>query len=291
MFKGSIVAIVTPFNENDEVNYVKLEALLNWHVDEGTDGIVILGTTGEAPTLSKSEKLQVFDFTVKVIDGRIPVIAGTGSNNTQETILFSQEVEALGVDGLLVVTPYYNKSNNMGYIHHFTTIADSVDVPIILYNVPGRTGCSLPVEVVESLSHHKNIIGIKEASGDLGYVSKVASATNDFLIFSGNDDTVLPVLSLGGSGVISVAANVIPKIMHEMVTAYLEGDNQKATLLQLKYLPLINSLFIETNPIPVKEMMNQLGHNVGGFRAPLFDMDDSNKTLISEIVGRYFSWI
>ncbi len=289
MFKGSIVAVVTPFNEDLSINYDTLKDLLNWHVENNTDGIVILGTTGESPTLSHDEKIEVFRFTVEVIAGRIPVIAGTGSNDTLATISFSQEVEKLGVDGLLIVTPYYNKSNEKGYINHYTKIADSVTTPIILYNVPGRTGGSLSVNVVKELSNHKNIIGIKEASGDLGFVAKVASATSDeFLIFSGNDDSVLPVLSLGGHGVISVSANVIPQVMHDMVDLYLNGNPKEATKLQLEYLDLINSLFIETNPIPVKEMLAQLGLIKAVFRAPLYEISEENRVVIRDIVKRYF---
>lgn len=289
MFKGSIVAVVTPFNEDLSINYDTLRELLNWHVENKTDGIVILGTTGESPTLSHDEKIEVFRFTVEVINKRIPVIAGTGSNDTLQTISFSQEVERLGVDGLLIVTPYYNKSNEKGYINHFTKIADSVHTPIILYNVPGRTGGSLSVNVVKELSSHKNIVGIKEASGDLGYVAKVASATpEDFLLFSGNDDVVLPVLSLGGHGVISVAANVIPEVIHNMVDFYLKGNLKEATKLQLEYLDLINSLFIETNPIPVKEMLAQLGLIKAIFRAPLYEISEENRVVIKNIVKRYF---
>lgn len=289
MFTGSIPAIVTPFTENLSVNYTKLKELLEWHVEQGSDGIVILGTTGESPTLTEEEKLQTIDFTVKVINGRIPVIAGTGSNNTMQTIDFSQKVEALGVDGLLVVTPYYNRSNEQGYINHFTLIADSVNTPIILYNVPGRTGSSLPVSVVKRLSEHKNIVALKAASGNMSLIMEYRASTDKtFHILSGNDDMVLPILSIGGSGVISVAANVIPKQFSDMVRFYLNGDISKAQDIQLSYLEFINSLFIETNPIPVKEMMNQLGMEVGLFRFPLFEMAEENKKIIREIVKRYF---
>jgi len=288
MFKGSIVAIVTPFNEDFSVNYSKLEELLNWHVNSGTDGIVILGTTGEAPTLTKDEKLEVFRFTVEVINGRIPVIAGTGSNNTMETIEFSRQVETLGVDGLLVVTPYYNKANDQGFITHFTMIADSVTTPIIVYNVPGRTGCNLPVHVVKTISEHKNIVALKEASGDISYFAKVASVVSkDFLLFSGNDDLVVPTLSLGGTGVISVAANVIPKEFHQMVADWHNGETKKAMDAQLHYLELINNLFIETNPIPVKDMLNKMGKEVGGFRLPLCAPSVPVEKVLIEMVSKY----
>lgn len=288
MFKGSIVAIVTPFNEDLSVNYDKLTELLNWHVESGTDGIVILGTTGEAPTLSKRTKLKVFKHTVEVINGRIPVIAGTGSNNTMETISFSREVELLGVDGLLIVTPYYNLSNDQGYITHFTMIADSVNVPIVVYNVPGRTGSSLPVHVVKEISQHENIVALKEASANLSYFAKIASVVDkDFLLFSGNDDVVLPTLSLGGTGVISVAANVIPKEFSKMVADFHSGKIKESMDAQLYYLELINSLFVEVNPIPVKEYLNQMGKEVGGYRLPLCQPTEPTKKLVAETIRKY----
>lgn len=289
MFKGSIVAVVTPFNDDLSVNYNKLEELLNWHVENKTDGIVVMGTTGESPTLSKEEKLLIFEFTVKVINKRIPVIAGTGSNDTLASVAFSKEVEALGVDGLLIVTPYYNKANRKGFITHFEMIADSVKIPLIIYNVPSRTGVTLSVDVIKELSLHKNIIGVKEASGNISYVALIAAAVaKDFLIFSGNDDMVIPVLSLGGVGVISVAANVIPKQFHDMVELYLNGNIKEALKIQLGYLEFINNLFIETNPIPVKEFMNQLGHNVGGYRLPLCEIGEDNKQIVADTVRKYF---
>lgn len=288
MFKGSIVAIVTPFHEDGSINYPKLGELLNWHVESGTDGIVILGTTGEAPTLSKEEKLEVFRYTVEVIDGRIPVIAGTGSNNTIDTIEFSQKVEALGVDGLLIVTPYYNRANDQGFIQHYNMIANAVNTPIVVYNVPGRTGCSLPVHVVKEISKHKNIVALKEASGDLSYFAQVASVVDkDFLLFSGNDDVVLPTLSLGGTGVISVAANVIPTEFSKMVADFHAGNIQASIQAQLEYLELINSLFIETNPIPVKEFLNQMGKAVGGYRMPLCDPSQKVKDIVASMVDKY----
>lgn len=288
MFKGSIVAIVTPFNDDLTINYDKLGELLNWHVESGTDGIVILGTTGESPTLSKEEKLEVFRYTVEVIAGRIPVIAGTGSNSTLDTIAFSQEVERLGVDGLLIVTPYYNKANDQGFITHYTMIADSVNTPIVVYNVPGRTGCNLPVHVVKEISQHKNIVALKEASGDLSYFAQVASVVDkEFLLFSGNDDVVLPTLSLGGTGVISVAANVIPTEFSKMVSDFHKGNVKESIEAQLHYLELINNLFIEVNPIPVKEFLNQMGKNVGGFRLPLCEPTEPTKEVIAQMVRKY----
>jgi 4-hydroxy-tetrahydrodipicolinate synthase len=287
MLKGSIVAIVTPFKEDLSVNYDILRELLEWHVESGTSGIVILGTTGEAATLSKEEKLEVFKFTVEVINKRIPVIAGTGSNNTLDTVTFSKEAEALGVDMLLLVAPYYNRANTEGYIRHFSMVADNVNIPIILYNVPSRTGGYIPVEAVVELSKHKNIIGIKEASGNLSYTALVMSKVKDFLLFSGNDDVVLPVLSLGGSGVISVAANVIPKEFALMVKAYFDDCSETALDIQLTYLELINTLFLETNPIPVKEFLNQMGKEVGGYRLPLCEPSDKVKEVIQNTVRNY----
>ena len=288
MLKGSLVAIVTPFDENGDINYDMLTDLLEWHVKEGTDGIIILGTTGEAPTLSKEEKLAVFKHTVDVIDGRIPVIAGTGSNNTQDTVDFSKATEALGVDGLLVVTPYYNKGNRSGIIAHFKAVNDAVKVPIIVYNVPSRTGVHLPVDVVTELAEFDHIVGMKEASGNLSYFGQVRVATpKEFLLFSGNDDVVLPTLSLGGSGVISVAANVIPNIFHEMVSAFLNGETEQAMALQLEHLDLINSLFIEVNPIPVKTMLTLMGKDVGGFRLPLSECTNTTKEVLTDIIRRY----
>lgn len=289
MNSGSFVAIVTPFHDDLTINHDRFAELLEWHIEQGTDGIVVLGTTGEAPTISTEEKLRLFEQAVAVVNGRVPVIAGTGSNDTMQTLALSRQASALGVDGLLLVSPYYNRSNDAGLIQHFTTIADHVDLPIILYNVPGRTGQNLPVEVVRTLSHHERIIGIKEASGNLSYAARVAAATaDDFLLFSGNDDVVLPVLSLGGSGVISVAANVIPGVMSKMVHAYLEGDVKTATHLQLEYLDLIDSLFIENNPIPVKELMNMMGLEVGAYRLPLYPMSGQNKSILNDIHRRYF---
>lgn len=288
MFRGSYVAVVTPFNDDLTVNYDKLTELLEWHVEKKTDGIVILGTTGEAPTLSKDEKLKVFEHTVKVINHRIPVIAGTGSNHTTDTIKFSKQVERLGVDALLIVSPYYNKGNRSGLIQHFTSIADAVKIPIILYNVPGRTGVNLDVDVVVELSQHRNIVALKEASSDISYAAKVcASVPKDFVILSGNDDLVVPLLSLGGQGVISVSANIMPTQMHDMVESYLNGDIEKAKAIQLDYLPLINALFIEPNPIPVKEALNMLGFKVGGFRLPLAPLSDSNRKILKDILGGY----
>jgi len=243
-------------------------------MEEGTDGLCILGTTAETPALTVTERDRIVETAIKTADKRIPVIVGSGSNNTMAAKEQSLKYQSMGADGLLVITPYYNKTNKAGMIRHFTEIADAVSIPVILYNVPGRTGCSLTFEALKELSRHKNIAGIKEASGDISFVSKVATlAGEDFALYSGNDDMIVPLMSVGGAGVISVAANIIPGEMHRMTAAFLTGNIRMAKELQLKYLELINALFIETNPIPVKEAMNILGMNVGKYRLPLYEMD------------------
>lgn len=284
LFKGSGVAIITPF-KNDKINYEKLGQLLEWHISENTDAIIICGTTGESATLSDEEKKQVIKYTIEKVNKRIPVIAGTGSNDTRHSIELSKYAESVGADGLLAVTPYYNKTTQKGLIAHYTAIADSVNIPIIIYNVPGRTGLNILPKTLEELSKHPNIRGVKEASGNIAQVAEIARlCKDDFYIYSGNDDMVVPLLSLGGVGVISVVANIIPKDTHNMVVSYLEGDLEKALNLQLKMKPLIDALFIEVNPIPVKEAMNLLGMDVGSLRLPLTTMAESNlKVLINEL--------
>ena len=283
MFQGSYVALVTPFHEDGSVNIEKLKELCQWHVENGTDGIVALGTTGESSTMSHEEDDLVVRTVLDTVNGRIPVIAGSGSTSTETALMKSKTYKDLGADGLLVITPYYNKANAKGMYRHFTEIANQVDIPMILYNVPGRTGCNLTVDCVEALSHHKNIVGLKEASGNISYVAQVARYVNDdFALFSGNDDMIVPIMSLGGSGVISVFANICPKESHDIVDLCLKGDYARARELQLKYLDLINALFIEVNPIPVKEAMNLLGMNVGGYRLPLCEMDEKNRETLRQ---------
>ena len=278
--KGSYVAIVTPFNPDLSVNFSKLTELVEWHIAQGTNGIVACGTTGESSTLPDDEHLAVIGHVVKTVNKRIPVIAGTGSNDTMHSLHLSVEAEKLGADGLLLLTPYYNKANDEGLYRHFITVADKVNIPIILYNVPGRTSMSIPVSVLKRLAQHKNIVAIKEASGNLDFVLKIAAECPGLAIFSGNDSQVLPVLSLGGVGVISVAANVFPKALADMCRLYREGKVAEATKLQVKYAVFIENLFTEVNPIPVKEAMNHLGHNVGGFRLPLYAMSDKPKAAL-----------
>lgn len=276
MIRGSIVALITPFHVDGSVNYDKLRELILWHIEEGTDGICILGTTAETPALTVTERDQIVEVSIKAADGRIPILVGSGSNNTLVAKEQSIKYERMGADGLLVITPYYNKTNKAGMICHFTEIADAVSIPIILYNVPGRTGCSLTYEALAELSQHKNIVGIKEASGDISFVTKVARLTGeDFALYSGNDDMIVPLMAVGGAGVISVAANIIPKEMHRLTMAYLSGSVELAKDIQLKYLEFINALFIETNPIPIKEAMNWVGMNVGKYRLPLYEMEGS----------------
>ena len=278
MFKGSMVALVTPFNEDNTINYDVLDQLVDFHLNHKTDALVILGTTSESPVLSFDEEAIMVSRVIKRVNHQIPVIVGSGSNNTKEAVWQSQRFQELGADGLLVITPYYNKTNEQGMYMHFKTIADSVSIPIILYNVPSRTGCGISLSNVEKLSKIENIVGLKEASGNMSYAMSVAKfISDDFCLYSGNDDIVLPLLSIGGSGVISVFANVYPEVMHNMVQSYFNGDIETCRNLQLEYLDIIHNLFIEVNPIPVKEALNHVGFNVGHCRLPLFEMDPENK--------------
>ena len=287
IFEGSGVAIVTPFNDNG-VNYEKLKELLEWHIKEGTDAIIICGTTGEATTMSEEEKKLTIKFTVDVVNKRIPVIAGTGSNNTLSSIEMSKYAESAGVDGLLVITPYYNKTNSRGLIKHFEAINNSVNTPIILYNVPSRTGVNITPENLKELSTLSNVVAIKEASGNIGQVVQMKALCGDKIdIYSGNDDQAIPILSLGGKGVISVLANIIPNAMHTMIKSYLNGDVKKALDLQLENLKLSSTLFIETNPIPIKTALNLIGKDVGPLRLPLYEMSDSNLMKLKDTLKEY----
>ncbi|MCC0634712.1 MULTISPECIES: 4-hydroxy-tetrahydrodipicolinate synthase [unclassified Clostridioides] len=283
LFKGSAVALVTPFTEDNNVNFEKLGELIEYHIENDTDALVVCGTTGEATTMSESEIFAVIKYTVEKVNKRIPVIAGTGSNNTMLSVHMSQEAEKLGVDGLLIITPYYNKTNEKGLKLHFETIAKSVKLPIILYNVPGRTKVNIKPSVVAELAKIDNIVAVKEASGDLAQVAEIAKLVpKDFAIYSGNDDTILPLLSLGGSGVISVLANICPKETHDLVTKFFEGDIEGSKKLQLDMDTLIDALFIEVNPVPVKTAMNILGFNVGDLRLPLAEMEEANLNVLKQ---------
>lgn len=284
LFTGSGVALITPFDENGEVNYSRLREILEFHVINHTDAIIVTGTTGEGSTLNDEEKISVIEFTVNIINNRIPVIAGTGSNDTRHAAEFSKRVEKLGVDGLLVVTPYYNKGNENGIYEHYKAIAEGVKIPIIMYNVPSRTGVNLSIQLLKRLAQIENITALKEASGNISYVAEVAREVPEIDIYSGNDDMVIPVLSLGGKGVISVSANIIPDISHNMTVSFLKGDVKKARELQLKYNDLVNALFLETNPAPIKEAMNFLGYEVGNCRLPLGVMEEANRRKLTDIL-------
>lgn len=285
-FTGSGVAIVTPF-DGDKTNYEALGELIEFNIENGTDAIIICGTTGEASTMPDAEHLAAIEYTVKKVAGRVPVVAGTGSNDTIHAIALSKKAEELGADALLQVTPYYNKTTQKGLVAHFTAIANSVNIPIILYNVPSRTGVSISIGALKELAKVENIVAIKEASGNISYTASVAAEVPELYIYSGNDDMIIPVMSLGGKGVISVLANVMPKETHEMCAAYLNGDTQKATKMQLEYLELVNKLFIEVNPIPVKTALRLMGKNVGNLRLPLVEMEEKNLEALKTTMQKY----
>jgi len=278
IFTGAGVAIITPFHEDGAVNYEKLGELIENQIQHKTDALIICGTTGEASTLSHEEHLEVIAYAVKQVKGRIPVIAGTGSNCTETAIYLSREAEKSGADGLLVVTPYYNKATQKGLITHYTMIAESVSLPIIMYNVPGRTGCNILPETGAWLGQNvKNIVGIKEASGNIAQVAKLMHLADGALdLYSGNDDMVVPILSLGGKGVISVLSNIAPEQTHEMCARFFKGDIATAARMQLDAMPLVEALFCEVNPIPVKAAANLMGWGAGPLRRPLSPMEPQN---------------
>lgn len=284
IFKGAGVALVTPMKEDLSVDYEKLEELVNFHVENGTDAIIICGTTGEAATLSHEEHLDVIKACVEYTKKRIPVVAGTGSNCTETAIYLSKKAEEYGADGLLVVSPYYNKATQEGLVKHFTAVANSVKLPILLYNVPSRTGCNiLPETIVKLVKNVDNIVGVKEASGNISQVAKLMElAEGQVDLYSGNDDQIVPVMSLGGIGVISVLSNIAPKETHDIVAKYLDGDTKGSLELQLKYLSVIDALFKEVNPIPVKKALNLMGKKAGSLRMPLTDMSEANTAILEE---------
>ncbi len=280
VFKGSGVAIVTPFTD-DGVDFNKLGELIEFQIQNNTDAIIICGTTGEASTMDDKEHLSCIEYTVKKVDKRVPVIAGTGSNDTRHGLELSKEAEKLGADSLLLVTPYYNKTTQAGLIKHYMLHADNVNIPIILYNVPSRTGLNINVDTVAKLAEHPNINAIKEASGNISFVASIAKSCGDSLnIYSGNDDMIVPLLSLGGIGVISVVANILPKQTHDMTQKFFDGDIIGSRKLQLELLDVINAIFCEVNPIPVKTAMNLMGFNVGKLRMPLCDMEEKNLNVL-----------
>lgn len=289
IFKGAGVAIITPFHEDGSVNYEKLGEILEFQIANGTDAVIICGTTGEASTLTHEEHLECIRYTIEKVNKRIPVIAGTGSNCTETAIYLSKEAEKYGADGLLVVTPYYNKATQKGLIAHYTAVAESVNIPIIMYNVPSRTGCNILPETAVTLAKNvKNIVGIKEATGNIGQVAKLAQLAQGCIdIYSGNDDQVVPLLSLGGVGVISVLSNVAPRQTHDMVAKFLEGDVKGSLEIQLKAIPLIDQLFCEVNPIPVKAAVNMMGMEVGPLRMPLTEMEDAHKENLKKAMQEF----
>lgn len=289
IFKGAGVAIVTPFHENGDINYEKFEELLEEQISGGTDAIIVCGTTGESSTLTHEEHLDLIRFCAEKVDGRVPVVAGTGSNCTKTAVYLSTEAEKYGVDGLLLVTPYYNKATQKGLFEHYKRIADSVKLPIILYNVPSRTGCNiLPQTVVKLCTEVSNIVGIKEASGNISQVVKLMSLAGGKIdLYSGNDDQVVPLLSLGGKGVISVVSNVAPRQMHDICQKFFDGDVEGSMKEQLRAIELCDALFCEVNPIPVKTAMNLMGKNVGPTHMPLSEMEPKNVEILKTALHNY----
>ena len=289
VFTGSGVAIVTPFYENGGINYNKLEELIDFHCNNGTDSIVICGTTGESATMTEAEHVECIKKAVEFTKGRIPVVAGTGSNATYTAIELSKEAEAAGADGLLVVTPYYNKCTQAGLAAHYTAIANEVKIPIIMYSVASRTGVNIAPETVASLVKNvDNIVGVKEASGNISQIAKIMNLTDGNIdLYSGNDDQIVPIMSLGGIGVISVLANVAPKETHDICAKYFAGDVKGSAELQLRALPLIDALFSEVNPIPVKKAMKLMGHEVGPLRMPLTELTEGNTEKLAKAMKEF----
>ncbi len=288
MLKGSFVALVTPFDQKGNIDYKRLEELIEFHIQNQTDGFVLLGTTAEAATMSLEEQKELVSFGLKQIHHRVPVIVGAGSNHTKQAVDKAILFSSLGADYILSITPYYNKTNEKGLIAHFEAVADAAKCPVILYNVPSRTGMSISISAIESLAKHPNIIGIKEASGDISYAAKLMPyLTDEFVMLSGNDDCIVPLMSIGASGVISVLANVCPQHTHKLCEYCLKDDFNSARELQKKLLPIANALFLETNPIPVKAAMNALGMDVGGYRLPLYDMDEGLKAKLMNILQEH----
>lgn len=290
IFEGAGVAVITPFNEKEEVNYVEFAKQLEFLISNQTDAIIVCGTTGEAATLSHEEHIEVIRFSVKQVNGRVPVIAGTGSNSTKTAIYLSKEAEKVGADALLLVTPYYNKCTQKGLKEHFVMVANSVKIPIILYNIPGRTGGVniLPETVISLVDSVENIVGVKDATGDFSQIAKLMSLAKGRVdVYSGNDDQTVPLLSLGAKGVISVLGNIAPKETHDMCAKFFQGDIEGSRAIQLNALPLINSLFSEVNPIPVKKAMNLMGKNAGPLRMPLTEMEEANVEKMAQEMRKF----
>ncbi len=289
IFKGAGVAIVTPMKENGEVNYEKLAEMIEFQIANGTDAIIVCGTTGESSTLTHEEHLDVIKYCAEKVAGRIPVVAGTGSNCTETAVYLSKEAEKYGVDGLLLVSPYYNKATQNGLYTHFKTVAESVKLPIILYNVPSRTGCNILPDTVIRLCHDvENIVGVKEASGNISQIARLAAKAKGTVdIYSGNDDQIVPILALGGKGVISVLSNVAPKETHEICAKYFAGDVEGSRELQLRAMDLCDALFCEVNPIPVKKALNLMGMEAGSLRLPLTEMEEANAAKLEKAMREF----
>lgn len=289
IFEGAGVALVTPFKANGDVNYDKLEEILEEQIAGGTDAIVICGTTGEAATMSPEEHLSVIKYGCEIVKGRIPVVAGTGSNCTREAVYMSQKAEEAGADGVLLVTPYYNKATQNGLIAHFTTIAEAIKIPALLYHIPGRTGVTMKPETIVSLCKNvPNIVGVKEASGNFSSIAAMMNMADGCIdVYSGNDDQIVPLLSMGGKGVISVLSNVAPKQTHDICQKFFDGDVKGSLQMQLDAIPLISALFSEVNPIPVKAAMNMMGKEVGPLRLPLTEMEDAHKEVLKQAMKSY----
>lgn len=287
IFTGSGVAIITPFAKDGSIDFEELGKILEFQIENETDAIIICGTTGESAAMPDSEHLSVIDYTVKKVNGRIPVIAGTGSNDTAHGINLCKAAEKLGVDGLLTVTPYYNKTTQRGLVKHFTALANSVKIPLILYNVPSRTGLNIKPDTLLELSKVENIIGIKEASGNITQVAQMAAKCPDMVIYSGNDDQIIPIMSVGGLGVISVLANIEPKKTHDMCQKFLDKDTEGAMKLQLEAMEVIDALFCEVNPIPVKKAMSLMGYNTDTLRLPLCEISPENEKYLRRALVNY----
>ncbi|WP_019132072.1 4-hydroxy-tetrahydrodipicolinate synthase [Peptoniphilus obesi] len=285
LFRGSAVALVTPFNEDGSVNFEELERLIEFQIENKTDALVICGTTGEASTMTDEEQVETIKFAVEKTKGRVPVIAGAGSNDTRHGINLAKMCEDVGADGLLEVTPYYNKTSQRGLYEHYKVIAEAVNIPIILYDVPGRTSMSIAPQTVKELAEIDNIVGLKDASGNLSYAAEVRNLVGeDFDVYSGNDDVVVPLMSIGGIGVISVLANIYPRQVHDMCQNFFDGNIKEAGRIQVNNKKLIDALFVEPNPIPIKAAMNMMGYNVGGLRLPLYEAADSTKELLKGLL-------
>ena len=287
IFKGVCTALITPF-KNGEIDYKSLKKIINFQIEQGVDALLINGTTGESATLTECEKRELISFAVREVGGKVPLIAGTGSNSTQKALHLSQFARDVGVDAVLVVTPYYNKASADGLIKHYETIADSIDIPLILYNVPSRTGVNIPLSVYDKLANHDNIVAVKEASPSISDFAKLSQKCSDRLVlYSGNDDLIMPTLALGGDGVISVVSNILPKEVGEICKLWFAGKTKEAIALQLKLLPLINAIFSEVNPIPIKALMSHKGFCKEEYRLPLYPMDEDKKKILFDVFDIY----